>query len=374
MKKNMALVIVLILIVASVLIVVINKNSQKYIMRDGIMLALTLNGKKISTYPEGTNYYVDVNCTNGFGKWLAEEWKLAVEEVTGNVVCNIDFTSNPKTLINEVEEVNVNNNYNGHGYRYSGYNPDNYIWFNDEIWRIIGSIPTCLSASCGTNTSNLVKIIRNDSIGSIAYDAKATGYTGAWGSNTLYSLLNTHYYSSTVSGLNGQSHSGCRGWCGSDTLTKAKCDYTGIGILSTSYYGKMIKNVYWNTGASVDSVTASTSYTNEISKRTISGYIGLMSASDYGYATDSSYHNITFSSIPSNHEMILNNWLFEEGWLWTNTQFSKDTTYSLGVYPHGGFVWSSPMNYAVKPVLYLDSSVYIVSGDGTEGNPYQIGM
>jgi len=28
----------------------------------------------------------------------------------------------------------------------------------------------------------------------------------------------------------------------------------------------------------------------------------------------------------------------------------------------------------VRPVIYLDSSVYIVSGDGTEGNPYQIGM
>ena len=374
MKKKYTLVIVLILIVASTLIIVINKNSKVYITQDGVMLALTLDGKKISAYPKDKNYYVDVNCTNGFGKWLVDEWKLAVEEITANVICNIDFTSTPKTLINEVEEVNVNNNYDGNGYRYSGYNPNNYIWFNDEMWRIIGSIPTCLEASCGTNTTNLVKIIKLESIGSIAYDAKNSGYTGVWGSNTLYSLLNTHYYSTTETGLNGQSHSGCNGYCNTNQCSKSKCDYTAKGILSTSTYGKMVKKVYWNTGATSHTVAVNAAYTAEISKRTVSGYIGLMTASDYVYASDSSYHSTTLTMIASNYNMILNNWLFESGNLWTSTQFSNTPEYAMTIATHGGFGWSSNSSNLVRPVVYLDPNIYIISGDGTEGNPYQIGM
>ena len=30
------------------------------------------------------------------------------------------------------------------------------------------------------------------------------------------------------------------------------------------------------------------------------------------------------------------------------------------------------IGYAVRPVLYLKSNVYVVSGDGSEGNPYKI--
>ena len=378
MKKKYIVISISIIFLGSLITIIINKNSKEYIMQDGIMLALTLDGEKINTYPDERNYYIEVNCENGKGKWLVEEWKLAVEEITGNVVCNIDFTSNPKTLVSEVEEVNANNNYNNHGYRYSGYNPNNYIWFNNEIWRIIGSIPTCLSANCGTNTTNLIKIIRNEPIGGLVYDASSTSTSslkGAWGSNTLYSLLNTHYYSTSQSGLNGQNHAGCYGYYGSARVAKAKCDYTGIGILSTSYYGKMVKNVYWNTGASYYyDITVSTMYTNEILKRTVSGYIGLMNASDYGYATNSTYHTNTLDKYTSILEMGLNNWLNNYGRCWTNTQCSEDATRALMIYPGGYFTDTNADNNLVKPVVYLDPSVYIISGDGTEGNPYQIGM
>ena len=45
---------------------------------------------------------------------------------------------------------------NENGYRYEGKNPNNYIWFNNEYWRIIGVFD---STSHGQSEKNMVKII-----------------------------------------------------------------------------------------------------------------------------------------------------------------------------------------------------------------------
>ena len=366
MKKKYIALSISIIIIISILAIIIKNNNKEYIMQDGVMLALTLDGEKITEYPEGTNYGVEINCENGKGKWLVEEWKLAVEEITGNVVCNIDFTSNPKSLKSKVEEVNVNNNFDNNGYRYSGRQPNNYIWFNNEMWRIIGSIPTCLTATCGTNTTNLVKIIRNDSIGGISNDGNSS--TGAWGSNTLYTLLKTYYL--------GKGNASGTSYCYTRSTTAigyAKCDYRVKGIGSTSYYGKMIKNVYWNTGASDNSVNAVTAYTNEIATRTVSGKVGLMTASDYGYATSSSYHSVVMSN--KNASRTSENWLGGQAYEWTSIQGVDYTVFALYIDDTGVLKEDNAhYGYAVRPVVYLDSSVYIISGDGSITNPYQIGM
>ena len=365
MYKKYIVIISTILIISTTLIaIIINKNSKDYINLDGVMLALTLDGKTIKAYPEGTNYGIEINCENGTGKWLVDEWKLAVEEITGNVICNLDFTSRPQNLKNKVEEVNVNNNSHGNGYRYSGQKPNNYIWFNNEMWRVIGSIPTCLSASCGTNTTNLVKIIRKETIGGLAYHA---GNASEWGNNTLFTLLNNYYYGK----LDGTNTNYCYGY---STSAKAKCDYTNIGIDSNDYYGRMIKKVYWNSGnCDVQSQTPSTLYTREITTRTVSGYIGIMSASDYGYAVDSSYHNSYVMSSGLTKTKL--NWLYGQGTEWLSQAYRGGTTSALYVSDDGSVNADRVhTGRSVRPVVYLDSSVYIVSGDGTEANPYQIGM
>ena len=54
---------------------------------------------------------------------------------------------------------------------------------------------------------------------------------------------------------------------------------------------------------------------------------------------------------------------------------SKAIDLPSGVMDFGVLSEENPLEgYAVRPVVYLDSSVYIINGDGTEGNPYQIGM
>ena len=396
-NKGIILSLVGIVIVSAFIMVLVKKNSKEYIMYDGAMLALTIDGNSATSFPTDSNkYHVDIECEGGIGKYQPVrvvdsngietdeyEMKFTIEDITKDgVTCNIDFITitdenkNDYLLTSEVESKAQTN---ANGYRYSGKTPNNWVWFNNEKWRIIGSIPVCLTASCGTSTTNLVKIIRSDSIGSYAYDASTTttsSLKGAWGENTLYSLLNTHYYASSKDTMNGQSHAGCYGYYNATYQPKPNCDYSDIGILSTSYYGRMVKNVYWNTGASANSVKAATAYTNEKSTQTVSGYIGLMSASDWGYAADSSYHSTSMSTYTNaTKKATETSWIFNNGYEWTSLRYSSSTYYALYV-DYRGYLSSrsADYGYAVRPVVYLDSSVYVISGSGSESDPYIIGM
>ena len=417
MKKKGILMVTITLLVVIVVTIFISKNSQKYIMKDGVMLAMTLtdadgNVTNITSFPTEGDYHVDIECVGGNGKYqpLKEdtyEMKFIVEDITStNVKCNIDFITISdankenylltKEISNKLATSPTNSGIcsnetyttqstceagEGHWYyvsstkgsndedagiRYSGKQPSNWIWFNNELWRIIGIIPTKLSD--GTETS-LVKIIRADSIGGLVFHSAASntiwGGTGNDDANTLYTLLNTKYYGKD----DATGASLCLG------STYALCNYKEIGISNsnTDYYGKMIKDVYWNVGTvSSTSTVITNAYTTEAgTKSTVTGRIALMNASDYGYATS----GITYSSIrlASLKSYTQNNWLYGEGSKWTLTPYSTSNvvyvTYAGNVL--GDFAIEGN---AVRPVLYLDASVYVVSGEGTESNPYQIAM
>ena len=68
---------------------------------------------------------------------------------------------------------------------------------------------------------------------------------------------------------------------------------------------------------------------------------------------------------------MVNNWLFGQSYEWTMTAFSSSNP--VVVINTGGLTGSNAFyGYAVRPVLYLKSNVYVISGDGSEGNPYKI--
>ena len=72
-------------------------------------------------------------------------------------------------------------------YRYIGADPDNYIEFNNELWRIIGIF------------DGQLKIIRNESLGGMAWDdADEQNPYGEsdWGTSPLQTYLNNDYYGS----------------------------------------------------------------------------------------------------------------------------------------------------------------------------------
>ena len=259
---------------------------------------------------------------------------------------------------------------NENGYRYEGKNPNNYVWFNNELWRIIGVFD---SASHGVSGQNLVKIIRADSIGGLAWHKSNTN---DWTVSSLMNLLNGAYLNSE----NGTGGEYCYGY--STSVPAGNCDYTETGINDT--YRPMIENVTWYLGGhSTQSATAEAFYGYERGTTVSSGrptettgYIGLMYPSDYGYSVlSSSCARTTNLGSYNNATCAGQSWMYGQGYEWTITPRSSGSYLVFIVYNSGYLSSGSAINgYAARPVLYLDSSVYVIDGTGTQSDPYIIGM
>ena len=380
MKKRILIVSIIVLIIfISIIAMSYNTNNTKTFTQDGVTYALTLDGTSVNTFPSKGMYRVDVECSNASGKWLYDEWKLAVENINGtNATCDVDFVTINKTYINtyitslagqtqgDGQVVNEN------GYRYEGKNPNNYIWFNNELWRIIGVFD---SASHGQSGQNLVKIIRADSIGGLAWHKSNTN---DWSASSLKSLLNGAYYDWDSNKSSVSTY--CYGY---STTVPGNCDYSEIGINDT--YRSMIQNVTWYLrGHSSTSATAESFYNYERTTGTVysgrptkwEGKIGLMYPSDYGYSVlASSCARTTNLSSYNKSTCAGESWLYGEGYEWTLTPYSSSSNGVFYLHYYGYLSNYSAYNgYVVRPVLYLDSSVYVIDGNGSMADPYIIGM
>ena len=375
MKNNKKIVICILLIVIMIgtLLVISNKPKKTFKYNEST-IALLVNGKVSNTFPSKGLYQIDITCDNADGVWDIDNWKLDIKNITGNVSCNVSFTSNPKLLSNVVNTTSASGVVSGNGLlykpddngvRYKGNNPNNYIWYNKELYRIIGKTPVCTAVNtdgtCKTwNNNGLVKIIRNDSIGGLSYNANTTS-SSTWVGSTIQKNLNECF----LGQINSRNNSTCAAYCYSyysgSYKPVAKCDYTQNGIaLSGDYYNMIYDGVYWNIGVTDSaSTTGKTQYDKEKTSQTSTNLkIGLMYASDYGYAMNSTND-------------YKNNWLFTKGFEWTMTAYSSSSPVIVSYYGGLNFYFAS-VGYAVRPVLYLKSNVYVVSGDGSEGNPYKI--
>ena len=256
------------------------------------------------------------------------------------------------------------------GYRYEGKNPNNYIYFNNELWRIIGVFD---SSSHGKTGEYLTKIIRNDSLGGYAWDK--TGNNN-WATSSLYNLLNTNYYNAT----DGTSSGNCYQY--STTIT-GNCDYTVTGIQSD--YRSMVENVTWYLGGKdrPDNYTAEAFYTGERDSTSIysgnttsiSNYIGLMYVSDYGYSVlSSSCARTTNLYYYNTSECGGSSWLKTGTPEWTITHRTSSSSHSFRLYNTASLNSYNPFyGFATRPVLYLKSNTQKINGTGTISNPYIIG-
>ena len=260
---------------------------------------------------------------------------------------------------------------NENGYRYEGKDPNNYVWFNNELWRIIGVFD---ENSHGQSGQNLVKIIRADSIGGLAWHKSNTN---DWTAASLMNLLNGAYLNSE----NGTGGEYCYGY--STSVPAGNCDYTETGINDT--YRPMIENVTWYLGGhSTQSATAEAFYGYERGTTVSSGrptettgYIGLMYPSDYGYSVlSSSCARTTNLGSYNNATCAGQSWMYGQGYEWTITPLSSVSSFvfSVSIYGYLYYYSYASFGYAARPVLYLDSSVYVIDGTGTQSDPYIIGM
>lgn len=249
------------------------------------------------------------------------------------------------------------------GYRYEGKNPNNYVLFNNELWRIIGVFDSNTHGKSG----NLTKIIRNDSIGSYAWDGK---YREKWTESTLYNLLNDYYYNAK----NASGESSCKFMRG----INARCDFSKIGLNSISR--NLIQKVNWKVGANNNYYgTPASFYTSErlindyniTDSNSVENNIGLMYPSDYGYSVLSNVcPRTTNMSDYAEKNCASNSWLTKYNFEWTLSMYTSP--YNL----RWGYITTDPSEFPfnVRPTVYLKSNVYVVSGDGSYNNPYVIGI
>lgn len=248
-------------------------------------------------------------------------------------------------------------------YRYEGKNPNNYVWFNDELWRIIGVFT---SNSHGQRKEKLVKIIRNESIGTMVYDkSNNNNYTTA----SINQILAAYYNKADATDSDY-----CYGY---SSTVPTLCDFRGNGI--DSDYRKMIVKATWPLrGYNSASIITENMYDYErgstkvaTNPDDITAYVGLMYPSDYGYSVLSS--SCSRNTSLSNYNTAAcggQSWLYGQGMEWTMTPTSSATSNYFINYS-GQISTTNPNNgYSIRPVVYLKSSVYVLSGDGSIENPY----
>ena len=355
-------------------IVKTNISDKCYAYFDVIPPDVTLS---ITNRPTTYGKLGSINCTESSATYNQQYNRVEISSFNGKYSsCSLNYTDSTSKvnlasyimgLSGKTQGTGKVVNENGH--RYEGKNPNNYIWFNNEYWRIIGVFD---STSHGQDGKHLVKIIRAETLDALAWHKSNTN---DWTASSLKSLLNGAYYNAT----DGTSSGYCYGY---STTTTANCDYTKKGIQDG--YRNMIANVTWYLGGySSSSATTEAFYgyergTTVYSGRPTSttGYIGLMYPSDYGYSVlSSSCTRTTNLGSYNSAKCAGQSWLYGKGYEWTLTPYSSnsDNVFYLDINGSLSNYYASN-GYGSRPVLYLDASVYKIDGDGSLNNPYIVGL
>ena len=399
LKRNIIIGVIAVLIISAVILnftrakyrvtqsIPLVNGTINYSLADLNIVAITVDGVPSDTIPDGNYNLLDTSYCTVDGE-EDTTIQLSYDSATKNFTitpfttkgtkCYLDFEE-VKTPASEIiaglvgtsDEVVLDEADNA---RYIGADPNNYVLFNCddynnpssstcELWRIIGVFS---DDTHGRSGEKLVKLIRSESIGNIAWDS---GNVNDWSSASLQESLNGSY----LSGTNLVS---------------------GKGI--TSATNDMIETVTWKLGGTASYTSASnglashfygyergeTVYSNH---ETIwEGKIGLMYPSDYGYATSGGSTTNRSSCLAkelynwdssSYSYCKSNDWLYDSSTVqWTLTPSSSNSYHVFTVY-NSGYVYSNTnatSSYAVRPSVYLKSNIAISGGDGSESNPYTL--
>ena len=289
--------------------------------------------------------------------------------------------------------------------RYYGSNPNNYVRFNNELWRIIGVF------------GNNVKLIRSEKLGNLSWDSSESSVNDGYGVNEwsqadLKNYLNTMYYGGDTTVTCYNSFNNVTTTCPKNS----KGNFLTIDETSKS----LIDNHIWNTGA-ID-VTDTTivnqetfalntvpfykaergketgkicnggSDCNDNVNRTTTwtGYIGLPYATDYAYASSESACETnmnaginatasSFDEVFANMACKKNNWMhhgtttdIEDATCFMSSIADPDVASSVWIVNGVGVTDSDGAANPLSafPTIYLKSNILIESGKGTSSNPY----
>ena len=267
--------------------------------------------------------------------------------------------------------------------RYYGSDPNNYVSFNNELWRIIGVF------------GNNVKLVRSEKLGDLSWDSSESSVNvghgvNEWSQSDLKNYLNTMYYGGTEVTCYGGSNNTTK------TCPTNKLDNTAKAL---------IDNHTWNTGApngdtlydsttksydtfefykaergTVNGKICSTSgnWCNDTVTRTTTwtGYIGLPYVTDYAYASSENDCNTKIDH-SSTYKCKNNNWMHygstynDSTWYLSPHAYPVSASNVLRVFGVGKVVsFNAAYPLSVFPTIYLKSNVIIESGKGTNTDPY----
>ena len=322
----------------------------------------TNNTYTFTNLEQGTIYPIKVRVTSGVGK-------IATDSITESVDITDDVTDTGDGLYEDPTEDNR--------YIYKGANPNNYVKFNNELWRIIAQ-----------ESDNTLKIITIDNLSSRSFDA--TNNRNSTYCNTPSNGCNTWGSSTTTYDKDRNPVNAI-----SDTYTSSSTyDLpTNVASLNTylnsDYYNSLtetaqtqIDNHYFNIGT-VSASSSNTLNTDmlEEEKYKWSGKIGLLNITDYVKSSNNT--NCTKAYNYSSNTACYNN-SQDHNWIFNISNktprfingLSGSRSNIWGINTTGGQIGSNgkaSAAYGVKPVIYLKSTVKIIGGEGTEDNPYELG-
>lgn len=351
-------------------LVAINNTADDVVINIGVGSSLTnvsdieyLGGKKLVTETNSSllsnmiiNNYNDKN----------KKSVISVGDVTKKIT--VSLNTNKGLMLDNYGQ-----------YRYYGSAPNNYINFNNELWRII-SVENVKSNIGDVSTEKRVKIIKDtplvDDNGLSVFSFNSGHVENDWKEATLMKELNSLYFNSDDgtcfvgdnnscsfinSGLTEESR---------NLITDAVYYLGGVASFDNLYFNDYYDNerglVEYNCNLDDESCFESTIWM---------GKVGLMYISDYAYASDFNICKDYVSNYYKNINCYGSNWLLYTGGkqltLFSN---SSSLTHTFNINLNGELTNSYASDFGVvRPVLYLRSNVYVLSGDGTKTNPYIIG-
>ena len=283
--------------------------------------------------------------------------------------------------------------------RYVGASPKNYVEFGNtgELWRIVGVFN--VKDSTG-KIERKIKLVRDESLGSFSWDATGNNNNGFndWTEADLMSELNGDYLDTTLTANKKNWYNSYWDSSTNKPVFRQTGEFNYTKVIKSNYQN-MISESVWNIGGNTYTglvpypLPLQDQYTKErgtityqSSRPTVwTGKVGLIYASDYGYASTNgechenlrvgaTYDKANNNWAYSNGKCKIDNWLAKNSWYWTLSPYSgrSDGVFAVGGggAVAGGYVCDS---HGVWPAVFLKSDILFISGTGEKTNPYHLG-
>ena len=262
------------------------------------------------------------------------------ENLTGELSLTLNYVQKPSGGVTPPEPITTDDlkalvvtegtglyadSYEAGRYIYKGQNPNNYITFNNETWRIIS-----------VESDGALKIIKNKRIGSMAFDADNSN---AWETSDIKTYLNETYLPTVTTNQ--------------DEILSHTWSIGAVTYNNSDLAGQIKKE-------------------NETQSQQVD--VGLITVSEYLRSNSNMESCETLSAFNINaNTCIQTTWIYSFDYsLWTISSHINSTSIWIAGNINPRFIaYNANTFHDVRPVVYLSSDITLI-GDGSSENAFQI--